>query len=316
METHSNTLKSIADKWLEVKKSQVSPSYVKDIWGSLTRHIFPSIGGYPINQLTAPTVIQVLRPLEANGKYDTIKRICQRINEIMTYEVNTGIIADNPLVGIGKAFCTVKTTNNPALDPSQLPELMNGLDMASIKLTTRCLIEWQLHTMTRPNGAASARWEDIDLEKMLWVIPANVMKTKTEHKIPLTEQMLNLLELLRPLNGKRVYLFPSDHKPNDHANASTANVALKRMGFLGRQTAHGLRRLARTTLAEEGFNFEALEACLSHKVGSQVSQAYNHATYMNQRIKIMSWWSEHIEQASIGNLSLAGRKGLKIGNVG
>lgn len=80
--------------------------------------------------------------------------------------------------------------------------------MASIKLTTRCLIEWQLHTMTRPNEAASARWEDIDLEKMLWVIPANVMKTKTEHKIPLTEQVLNLLELLKPLNGKRVYLFP------------------------------------------------------------------------------------------------------------
>ena len=136
-EIHSNTFMVVAEQWFKVKKSNISVSYAKDIWGSLTRHVFPSIGGYPISQLTAPKVIQVLRPLEANGKFDTIKRICQRINEIMTYSVNTGIIADNPLAGIGKAFSTVKTTNNPALEPSQLPELMNALDMASIKLTTR-----------------------------------------------------------------------------------------------------------------------------------------------------------------------------------
>jgi len=122
----------------------------------------------------------------------------------MTYAVNTGLIMDNPLTGIGKAFSTVKTTNNPALEPSELPKLMNAIDMASIKLTTRCLIEWQLHTMTRPNEAASARWEDIDFEKKLWVIPGEMMKTKTEHKIPLTKQMLNLLELLKPLNGRRI----------------------------------------------------------------------------------------------------------------
>ncbi|WP_372880422.1 integrase arm-type DNA-binding domain-containing protein [Psychromonas sp.] len=173
METHSNTLKLIAEKWFDVKKSHISSGYAKDIWGSLTRHIFPSVGGYPISQLTAQKVIQVLRPLEANGKYDTIKRICQRINEIMTYAVNTGIIVVNPLAGIGNAFRTVKTTNNPALEGSELPELMNALDMASIRSTTRCMIEWQLHTMTRPNETASARWEDIDLENMLWVIPAN-----------------------------------------------------------------------------------------------------------------------------------------------
>jgi len=311
---NNNTLENVALIWFEVKKRKITPGYAKDIWGSLTRHIFPSLGGFPISQLTAPKVIQVLRPLEAESKFDSIKRICQRINEIMTYSVNTGLIMDNPLTGISRAFSAVKATNNPAIEPNELPELMNAIDMASIKITTRCLIEWQLHTMTRPNEAASAKWEDIDLDNKLWVIPAEVMKTRIEHKIPLTQQMLNLLDLLKPLNGRRKYLFPSDYKPNEHANASTVNVALKRMGFQGRQTAHGLRRLARTTLAEEGFNFEALEACLSHKVGSQVSQAYNHATYMNQRIKIMMWWSEHIEKASAGNVSLSGRKGLKAVN--
>jgi integrase len=232
----------------------------------------------------------------------------------MTYSVNTGVISDNPLSGISKAFGSEKVTNNPHIEPDELPELMNALDIASIKITTRCLIEWQLHTMTRPKEAATAKWQDIDFDNKLWIIPAEIMKTKTEHRIPLTKQMLNLLELLKPLNGERKYIFPSDFKPNQHANTSTANVALKRMGFKGRQTAHGLRGLARTTLGEMGFSHEALEACLSHKVGSQVSQAYNHSTYMSQRIKIMEWWGDHIENASIGNISLSGRKGLKVVN--
>ncbi|WP_413698971.1 tyrosine-type recombinase/integrase [Psychromonas sp. KJ10-10] len=267
-ESNNNTLEHIASKWFEVKKSKITEGYAKDIWGSLTRHVFPLLGGYPISQLTAPKVIQVLRPLEASGKYDTIKRICQRINELMTYSVNTGVISDNPLSGISKAFSSEKVTNNPHIEPDELPELMNALDIASIKITTRCLIEWQLHTMTRPKEAATAKWQDIDFDNNLWIIPAEIMKTKTEHRIPLTKQMLNLLELLKPLNGERKYLFPSDFKPNQHANTSTANVALKRMGFKGRQTAHGLRGLARTTLGEEGFSHEALEACLSHKVDS------------------------------------------------
>lgn len=248
---YNHTFKKIATQWFNAKANHITPGYGKDIWGSLTRHIFPKLGGYPIAQLTAPRVIEVIRPLEANGKLDTIKRICQRINEIMTYAVNAGLITNNPLIGIGKVFSPVQTSNNPALKTHQLPELMSAISIANIRMTTRCLIEWQLHSMTRPNEAASAKWIDIDIENKLWVIPANIMKTKIIHKVPLTEQMINLLVLLKPENGHREYLFPSAYKPKWHANASTVNMALKRMGFSGRQTAHGFRRLARTTLAEE-----------------------------------------------------------------
>lgn len=165
LEEHTNTFKAIADKWFEVKKASISESYAKDIWGSLTRHIFPHIGGYPISQLTAPKVIQVLNPLVADGKYDTIKRICQRINEIMVFSINTGIIRHNDLSGIGKAFISQKVVNNPTLKPQELPELMNAIDMAAITLTTRCLIEWSLHTMSRPSEAAGATWEEINFDE-------------------------------------------------------------------------------------------------------------------------------------------------------
>ena len=106
--------------------------------------------------------------------------------------------------------------------------------------------------------------------------------------------------------------FPADRNRNTHANKASANMALKRMGHQGKQTAHGLRGLARTTISDRDFAYAPSEACLSHKVVNSVSQSYNHSTYLNQRIKIMEWWSQHIEDASYGKLSMAGTKGLKV----
>jgi integrase len=152
--------------------------------------------------------------------------------------------------------------------------------------------------MTRSAEAVLAQWSEIDLDKNLWIIPGERMKTGVEHKIPLTEQTLAILDVIKPLSGNSPYIFPADRDPNSHANKASANMALKSMGYQGKQTAHGLRGLARTTLSDQGFNYEASEACLSHKVGNSVSQSYNHSTYLNQRIKIMQWWGAHINAVS------------------
>lgn len=125
------------------------------------------------------------------------------------------------------------------------------------------------------------------------------MKTGVDHQVPLTNETLPILEAIEPISGISPYLFPADRDQTSHANKASAKMALKRMGYQGKQTAHGLRGLARTTLSDQGFNYEASEACLSHKVGNSVSQSYNHSTYLNQRIEIMAWWSENIEQNSV-----------------
>ncbi len=230
----------------------------------------------------------------------------------MRYAVNHGIIHANPLAGIKEVFMAKKVTNNPHIKPEQLPELLQVIATANIKKVTRYLILWQMHTMTRPAETALARWDEIDLENNLWIIPAERMKTGINHHVPLTAETLAILEAIKPLCGISPYIFPADRDPNAHANRASANMALKRMGYQGKQTAHGLRGLARTTLSDQGFNYEASEACLSHKVGNSVSQSYNHSTYLNQRIKIMQWWSEHIEEASLGGHSSTGFRTLKI----
>ncbi|MGJ3441430.1 integrase domain-containing protein [Pseudomonas sp. Je.1.5.c] len=303
-----HTLQNIATSWYELKKDAVTPAYAEDIWRSLTLHVFPDLGGTPITSITAPKVISLLKPLETKGSLETVKRLTQRLNEIMTYGVNSGLIPANALTGIGSVFKKPKKKNMPALHPDELNELMVAIANSSIKRTTRCLIEWQLHTMTRPVEAATTRWADIDFEKRIWTIPAERMKKRCPHTVPLTDQALAILEAIKPYSGHREYVFPADRNPHTHCNSQTANTALKRMGFEGRLVSHGMRSMASTTLNEHGWEPELIEVALAHVDKDEVRSAYNRADYIERRRPMMAWWSEQIQKAATGNLSVTAVK--------
>lgn len=302
---HQNTLAAIAELWMNTKRATLEPETAKDHWRSLELHIFPTLGKLPIHKITAPKAIKTLEPIAAKGSLETIKRLCGRLNEIMDFAVNSGIIQHNPLRGIRKAFAPATKEHYPTLKPEQLPDLMKALSVASIRLPTRCLIEWQLHTMTRPSEAAAARWDEIDFKKALWNIPAERMKKRRAHTIPLSPQALALLEVMRPISAHREFIFPSDRNPRTHTHSQTPNMALKRMGFEGLLVAHGLRALASTTLNEHGFDPDVIEAALAHGDKNEVRAAYNRAEYLERRRVLMNWWSNHIEQAGSGNNTLA-----------
>jgi integrase len=301
-EKHANTFIQVATNWFEIKKTEIKPDTAKDLWRSLEIHIFPTLSNYPISKITAPMVIDELKPIAAKGTLETVKRLSQRLNEIMTYAVNIGLIHANPLTGIRAAFKKPEKKNMPTLAPKQLPELMKAISYASIKMVTRCLIEWQLHTMVRPSEAAGAKWSEIDLENNLWIIPAERMKKAREHTVPLTEQSLEILKMLQPISGHREYIFPADRDPKKHANESTANAAIKRMGYHKKLVAHGLRSLASTTLNEKGFDADVIEAALAHVDKNEVRRAYNRAEYLERRRELMYWWSEHIALAEKGKI--------------
>lgn len=312
----SNTLIAIAQKWFEVKKTEVSQNYASDIWRSLELHIFHELGDHPISSITAPITIKTIEPLATKGSLETVKRLSQRLNEIMTFAVNTGVIHSNPLAGIKSAFQNPIKQNMPTLKPDELPDFMKSLSVASIKMVTRLLIEWQLHTMVRPGEAVKARWSEIDFENKLWNIPAETMKKKRPHSVPLTNQTLNLLKAIEPISRHREYIFPSDRNPRKHTNESTANMAIKRMGYNGKLVAHGLRAIASTTLNEQGFDSDVVESALAHVDDNEVRRAYNRADYLKRRAKMMAWWSDHINDAAIGNMSLSSsKKGLSVVNA-
>jgi integrase len=297
------TLESIAREWFEVKKNKIAETTSKSLWRNFENHLFPSIGHRPIDKILAPEVIKALKPLASKGSLETLHKVIGHLNEVMKHAVNTGRIHHNSLAGIGAAFNTPKVTHMPTLKPEELPELMKAINYASIKLVTRCLIEWQLHTMVRPKEAAGAKWSEIDFEHELWVIPAERMKMKVEHTVPLTPQVLAILEIIKPISDHREFIFPSDRQPTKPSNSETANKALQRMGFKGRLVAHGMRSIGSTALNEQGFDSDVIEAALSHIDKNEVRRAYNRAEYLERRKILMAWWSNFITQAATGKIN-------------
>ncbi|MGL5268048.1 MAG: phage integrase central domain-containing protein, partial [Plesiomonas shigelloides] len=300
-----HTFEFMASKWLELKRHSVTEDYANDSWRSLEMYILPFIGTTPISEIRAPDVIELLRPLEADGKLETIRRLCQRVNEVLDYSVNHGLLTANPCSAIRKVFKQPSKKNMPTLKPDELPLLMADIARGRIDATTRCQIEWSLHTLVRPGESAGTRWDEIDFENRVWNIPAERMKMDRPHRVPLTEQAIALLERMRQISGHRPFVFPGYRNPLGHIHDQSANAALKRLGYGGRLVAHGLRALGSTILNEHGFNPDAIEAALSHTDENEIRRAYNRSDYFEQRVIMMTWWSNHIEQASQGNLGLA-----------
>lgn len=179
---------TVAANWFALKQAGVTADYAKDIWRSLEKDIFPTIGEIPVQEIKARKLIEALEPIKARGALEIVGRLVQRINEIMIYAVNTGLIDANPASGIGMAFEKPKKQHIPTLRPEELPKLMRSLVMSNLSIPTRCLIEWQLLTLVRPSEASGARWTEINLDARLWTIPAERMKAKREHIVPLSSQ--------------------------------------------------------------------------------------------------------------------------------
>ena len=216
-----------------MKKASVTEDYADDIWRSLERDVFPAIGDISVTEIKAHTLVKAVQPVQARGALETVRRLCQRINEVMIYAQNTGLIDAVPSVNIGKAFEKPQKKNMPSIRPEQLPQLMQTMRTASISMSTRCLFMWLLLTITRPAEASEARWDEIDFDANEWKIPAARMKMNRKHTIPLSDEALAILATMKSLSGGREFIFPSRIKPTQPMNSQTVNAALKRAGLGG-----------------------------------------------------------------------------------
>lgn len=146
----------------------------------------------------------------------------------------------------------------------------------------------------RPSEASGARWTEIDLDAKLWTIPAERMKARREHIVPLSPQALEILEVMKPISSHREHVFPSRNDPKQSMNSQTANAALKRIGYGGKLVAHGLRSIASTAMNEAGMNPDVIEAALAHIDKNEIRRAYNRSTHIQQRVELMKWWGNII----------------------
>lgn len=227
-----HTLQAVARKWLDekVKTSGISQDHAEDIWRSLERNIFPGLGNVPINEIRPKLLKQHLDPIEQRGVLETLRRLISRLNEIFRWAATEELIEFNPADNLGQRFSKPKKQNMPAFPPSELPRFLAALNNASVRLETRLLIEWQLLTWVRPGEAVRARWSDIDMDNSMWNIPAEFMKMKKPHKVPLSKESLRILKSMESISGHREWVFPSIKAPLNHMHEQTANAAIIRMG--------------------------------------------------------------------------------------
>ncbi|MGR5318929.1 tyrosine-type recombinase/integrase [Vibrio sp. DNB22_19_1] len=296
---HNDNFLTVATMWFERKHKSVSPDHAKRIWRALENYVFDHLGALPVSAISRRDAIEILRPLENDGKLSTIKRICQSLNQIMEYAVASDVIRANPLTKMINSFEKHRVENMPTIRPELLGELITRLlQNENIQDKTKLLILWELHTICRPIEAVRTRWKDINEKHQCWTIPAEEMKGRRIHRVPLTKQAMNILEQIKAQSEGKEFVFPNQRDPDSHMCPSTANAALKRsLGYKGILVSHGLRAIASTALHEQGFDTLHIEACLAHKDQNMTRASYNRSDFFEQRKEIMCWWSEYIEKA-------------------
>jgi integrase len=289
----------VANEWLEKRKSEIKPATHSGIVKRLQNDVLPEIGEIPMVDLDAQDILRMLKRVESRGAVDMVKRIRQHCSQILKYGVAIGKAERDFTLDIRDALATQKTQHHPALEPHEIPELLRALERNEARLypQTRMALEMLMLTFVRPIELASAEWDHIDFESKRWLIPAERMKMGFDHVVPLSSQVLKILQKMRVENGKRQYVFTKVTNPRDHMHRDTLSKAVRSLGFTGRHTAHGFRAMARTAIREKlEFDSEIIERQLAHSPSGSLGRAYDRTQFIEQRTKMMQGWADYLDE--------------------
>jgi integrase len=296
--SRANAFETIAHEWHQKRKHEWAESSAATTLARLEQHLLPKLGPRPIAEITAPEVLSVLRVVEARGTLETARRVMQICAQVFMYAIATGRAERNPVPDLRGALKTPVVKHRPYLRESELPVYLKRLARYDGDPLTMLALRLLLLTFVRSVELRAARWDEIDWDKAEWRIPAERMKMKELHIVPLARQTVAVLRELQRHSGNREHLFPNQHNPAAYMSENTVLYALYRMGYHSRATGHGFRSTASTILNEHGFRPDVIERQLAHTERNAVRAAYNHAQYLPERRKMMQWWADYLERAA------------------
>ena len=297
IQKHENTFELIARDWHDNRLSKWTPIHAKKILTRLEMHVFPRIGTRPIAEISTSELLSVMRKIEEHGA-EIAHRLLQVCGQVFTYGVITDRVSINPAVSLRGALKPVVRNNHAFLKPNEIPEYLKKLAVYDGAVQTRLALRFLLLTFVRTAELRGAAWTEIDLDKAEWRIPAERMKMRDPHIVPLSRQAVAVLEEMKLISHNSKFVFPNQHKPSGQMSENTILYALYRMGYHSRATGHGFRSTASTVLNESGFPPDVIERQLAHSERDKVRAAYNHAQYLPERKKMMQWWADYIDKAA------------------
>lgn len=291
-----NSFEAIAKEWFENKKAGWSKRYADYLWRRLENDAFPKLGSRPITEIIAPELLLVIRDIEKRGALDIAGRIYQACGQVFRYAIATGRAERDISADLKGSLKTRKKTHYRSLPESELPEFLQKLEAYDGELQTKLGLKLILLTFVRTKELRGAKWTEIDLKEGVWKIPAERMKMKQTHIVPLSTQVVKLFEELKKINGHYEYCFPNRNNAKTFISENTLLYAIYRMGYHSHTTIHGFRSTASTILNENNFRADAIERQLAHGDKNQVRASYNHAQYLPERKEMMQWWANHISK--------------------
>ncbi len=290
-----NSFEIVAREWLAQRKHEWADITTNTKIIRLERHLLPKLGNRPIADITAPEILSVLRVVESNGTLDTARRVMQMCGQVFMYAIATGRAVRNPVPDLQGALKTPVIKHHSYLKDADLPEFLKKLEAYDGAFQTKLALRFLMLTFVRTTELRAAEWTEIDFDKAEWRIPAERMKMKEVHIVPLSRQAVAVLRELQKHTGNRQHLFPNQHNPASFMSENTMLYALYRMGYHSRTTGHGFRSTASTILNENGFMPDVIERQLAHSERNKVRAAYNHAQYLPERRKMMQWWANYLD---------------------
>lgn len=294
----ANSFELIGREWHEHQKERWSEKHAKDILFRLEKDIFPVIGRMPVKEITPHTLLKNLQLIEKRGAHEMARRAQQYCDQIFRFAIITSRLERNPATDIKGALKPYKKGHYASFETKELPGFIAALKRNDARLfpQTRLGIELMMLTFVRTGELIKSKWSEFDLEDKTWRIPAERMKMRRPHLVPLSTQAIAILVQLKPVTGHSEWVFASYAKPRQHMSNNTILKAIDALGYKGEMTGHGFRALAMSSIKEKlGYRHEVIDRQLAHAHKSQNDAAYDRAQFLDERRKMMQDWADYID---------------------
>ena len=299
-----NTFKIVALQYF-AKRNELNEAYRERLKNSFKNDVYPYIGNIPIDDVEPIQIIDIVKRVERRGATESAHRLFTQLSKVFKYGVSNLLAKRNICNDMDKKEILKSHTakNYPTItNPKEIGILLNVIDDYTGDYLVKMALTIAPYVFLRPNNLRFAQWSEIDFEARLWRIPAEKMKTKREHLIPLTDRTIEILKEVQLYSGEATYIFHSMRSTTAQMSDATLNNALRRMGYSKDEiVTHGFRAMFSTIAHEEGKPHDVIETQLAHSVGNAVSQAYNRAKYLDERKELMQWWSDYLDNLKQGD---------------
>jgi integrase len=300
MEACENTFEAVARRWLSVKKTTEAAT-IKRSLRRLEIHAFPRLGFRPIGEIRTMEIANCLEAIERRGINETAHTVKQLIQQAFRYAIRRGVVEHNPAGDLRDILGHVPVKNRACIPPAELPQLLQDMEAYKGDKLTKAAMRLLLLCFTRTGELIGARWDEIDWNRQEWYIPAERMKMRNPHLVPLSRQALEIFKELHEITGKHDLVFFSPANKDKYISNNAVLSALKRMGYAGRMTGHGFRSLASTILNEQRkYHPDIIERQLAHADKNEVRAVYNRADYILERKKMMQEWADFLDSVAKG----------------